>query len=94
MGHVLLRTLGRRVFLPFLSLGAHGKLTRGFATVRPSPPVGAFSPYPNHDPNVHTTLSAVQILAMQDSLDILDRDKIVNCTSVMATQTPREGQGD
>lgn len=67
----------------FPSYGARGvKCTesspRESATVRL--PLGAFSPYPNHDPNVHTTLSAVQILAMQDSLDSLDREKIVNCT--------------
>lgn len=40
---------------------------------------GGFAPHPNHDPNVHATLSAVQILAMQDSLETLDRDRIVEC---------------
>ncbi|GAA5826153.1 hypothetical protein JCM10212_004818, partial [Sporobolomyces blumeae] len=39
--------------------------------------VGAFSPHPGHDPHLHSTLSAVQILATHDALDRLDRDKIV-----------------
>ncbi|GAA5975202.1 hypothetical protein JCM11641_004392 [Rhodosporidiobolus odoratus] len=38
---------------------------------------GGFAPHPGHDPNIHSTLSAVQILAMQDSLHLLDVDKVV-----------------
>ncbi|KAM0754157.1 rab geranylgeranyltransferase [Meredithblackwellia eburnea MCA 4105] len=39
--------------------------------------VGGFSPHPGHDPHVHPTLSAIQILATHDSLHLLDVDKIV-----------------
>lgn len=42
---------------------------------------GAFTPHPGHDPHVHATLSAIQILATHDALDRLDgkRDAIVQC---------------
>lgn len=40
---------------------------------------GGFSPHPGHEPHIHSTLSAVQILAMQDSLDVLNKEKIVSC---------------
>lgn len=40
---------------------------------------GGFAPHPGHEPHIHSTLSAVQILAMQDSLDVLNKDKIVAC---------------
>ena len=41
--------------------------------------LGAFAPHPGHDPHLHPTLSAVQILLMQDALHLLDIDKIVAC---------------
>ena len=42
---------------------------------------GAFTPHPGHDPHVHATLSAIQILATHDALERLDgkRDAIVAC---------------
>jgi geranylgeranyl transferase type-2 subunit beta len=40
---------------------------------------GAFSPHPGHDVHLHPTLSAIQILAIQDSLHLLNVDKIVSC---------------
>ncbi|GAA6012043.1 hypothetical protein JCM10207_005109 [Rhodosporidiobolus poonsookiae] len=51
--------------------------------------VGGFAPHPGHDPNVHTTLSAVQILAMQDALSLLNVDKIV--AYVLSLQDPVRG---
>ncbi|BGP15245.1 hypothetical protein JCM10213_000712 [Rhodosporidiobolus nylandii] len=51
--------------------------------------VGAFSPHPGHDPGLHSTLSAVQILATQDSLHILNVDKIV--AYVLSLQHPTRG---
>ncbi|GAA5937304.1 Rab geranylgeranyltransferase BET2 [Sporobolomyces koalae] len=51
--------------------------------------IGAFSPHPGHDVNLHATLSAVQILATHDSLDLLDRDKIVSY--VLSLQDPVRG---
>lgn len=40
---------------------------------------GAFSPHPGHDIHLHPTLSAIQILATHDALDLLNKDKIVSC---------------
>jgi geranylgeranyl transferase type-2 subunit beta len=53
---------------------------------------GGFAPHPGHDAHIHPTLSAIQILAMQDSLDLLDKDKIVACAvflsrSLLSRQT-------
>ncbi|EGG01441.1 uncharacterized protein MELLADRAFT_73002 [Melampsora larici-populina 98AG31] len=39
---------------------------------------GGFSPHPFHDPHLHSTLSAIQILVMQNSLDKVDKQKITN----------------
>ncbi|KAK4055693.1 Rab geranylgeranyltransferase [Microbotryomycetes sp. JL201] len=41
------------------------------------PQAGGFAPHPGHDPNLHSTLSAIQILAIQDAMDLLDKNKIV-----------------
>lgn len=41
--------------------------------------IGAFSPHPGHDVSLHSTLSAIQILAIQDSMAILNVDKLVSC---------------
>ncbi|KAJ9122382.1 hypothetical protein QFC22_001804 [Naganishia vaughanmartiniae] len=38
---------------------------------------GAFGAHPRHDGHILATLSAVQILAIQDALDLLNRDRIV-----------------
>ncbi|KAG0142891.1 hypothetical protein CROQUDRAFT_724847 [Cronartium quercuum f. sp. fusiforme G11] len=38
---------------------------------------GGFGPHPGHDPHLHSTLSAIQILVMQDSLEILNREKVI-----------------
>jgi prenyltransferase beta subunit len=45
---------------------------------------GGFAPHPGHEPHLHPTLSAIQILAMQDSLHLLDVDAIVKCTSCLS----------
>ncbi|KAH8918425.1 rab geranylgeranyltransferase [Atractiella rhizophila] len=40
---------------------------------------GGFAPHPNHDAHIHSTLSAIQILAIEDSISALEskRSKIV-----------------
>jgi prenyltransferase beta subunit len=40
---------------------------------------GAFGAHPKHDGHLLSTLSAIQILAIQDSLDIVDTDRLVKC---------------
>ncbi|GAC99820.1 hypothetical protein PHSY_007423 [Pseudozyma hubeiensis SY62] len=46
---------------------------------------GGFGSFPGHDAHVHSTLSAIQILAMKQALDELDsrglRDRVVRCES-------------
>ncbi|POW21778.1 hypothetical protein PSHT_02075 [Puccinia striiformis] len=39
------------------------------------PDSGGFRPHPGHDPHIHSTLSAIQILTMQDSLHVIDKPK-------------------
>ncbi|GAA5882143.1 hypothetical protein JCM16303_005627 [Sporobolomyces ruberrimus] len=51
--------------------------------------VGGFSPHPGHDPHIHPTLSAIQILATHDALDRLQVDKIVEY--VLSLQDPIRG---
>lgn len=47
----------------------------------PFPPApGGFAPFPGHDSHIHSTLSAIQVLAMKDALDIIDKPAIVKCT--------------
>ena len=45
--------------------------------------VGAFRPHPGHDAHLHPTLSAIQILATHDAMDLLDvddrRERITQC---------------
>lgn len=48
---------------------------------------GGFAPHPGHDPHLHSTLSAIQILVMQDSLDCLDKEKVIECQSVSTPNT-------
>ncbi|GAA5823686.1 hypothetical protein JCM11251_000725 [Rhodosporidiobolus azoricus] len=50
---------------------------------------GGFSPHPGHDPHIHSTLSAIQILAMQDSLSVLNVDKIVSY--ILSLRDPARG---
>ncbi|GAA6004719.1 hypothetical protein JCM11491_002205 [Sporobolomyces phaffii] len=38
---------------------------------------GGFSPHPGHDPHIHPTLSAIQILATHDSLHLVKVDQVV-----------------
>ena len=45
------------------------------------PDAGAFAPHPGHEPHLHPTLSAIQILATHDALDRVDSDRIVACAS-------------
>lgn len=40
---------------------------------------GGFGGNIGHDPHLLTTLSAVQILALFDSINVLDIDKVSNC---------------
>ncbi|OSX62735.1 hypothetical protein POSPLADRAFT_1046141 [Postia placenta MAD-698-R-SB12] len=39
---------------------------------------GAFGAHPDHDAHIHSTLSAIQILIMQDALDRLDVPRVVD----------------
>lgn len=48
--------------------------------------VGGFAPHPEHDPHLHPTLSAIQILATHDSLDLLNKEKVV--AYVLSLQSP------
>lgn len=40
---------------------------------------GGFAGNVGHDPHILYTLSAVQVLALFDKLDVLDVDKVTNC---------------
>ena len=40
---------------------------------------GGFGAHPDHDAHVHPTLSAIQILIMQDALDRVDIPRVVKC---------------
>jgi len=44
---------------------------------------GAFAPHPGHDPHLHPTLSAIQILLMQDALHLVSVDKVVQCEQTL-----------
>ena len=44
--------------------------------------VGGFAGNIGHDPHILYTLSAVQVLALFDKLDVLDIDKVSNCIQV------------
>ena len=41
--------------------------------------VGGFGAHPDHDAHIHSTLSAIQILVMQDALDRVDIPRVVKC---------------
>lgn len=42
---------------------------------------GGFAPFPRHDAHILSTLSALQILAMKDALDVIDRAAVIKCQS-------------
>lgn len=41
--------------------------------------LGAFGAHPDHDAHLLSTLSAIQILVVQDALDRMDVDRVVKC---------------
>lgn len=41
---------------------------------------GGFGPFPKHDAHILNTLSGVQVLALKGKLDVLDREKVIECT--------------
>jgi prenyltransferase beta subunit len=43
---------------------------------------GAFGAHPDHDAHLLSTLSAIQILLMQDALNIVDVDRVVKCAFI------------
>jgi len=47
-------------------------------------PTGAFGAHPDHDAHLLSTLSAIQILVMQDALDRLDVDRVVKCATILS----------
>ncbi|AJV96810.1 BAD_collapsed_G0058050.mRNA.1.CDS.1 [Saccharomyces cerevisiae] len=57
---------------------------------------GAFAPFPRHDAHLLTTLSAVQILATYDALDVLGKDRKVRLISFIRGNQLEDGsfQGD
>ena len=44
--------------------------------------LGAFGAHPDHDAHILSTLSAIQIMIMQDALDRVDVDRVVKCETV------------
>ncbi|SMN19833.1 similar to Saccharomyces cerevisiae YPR176C BET2 Beta subunit of Type II geranylgeranyltransferase required for vesicular transport between the endoplasmic reticulum and the Golgi [Maudiozyma saulgeensis] len=58
---------------------------------------GGFGPFPRHDSHLLTTLSAIQILATYDSLNILEEtEKLDKCTEFIIANQLQDGsfQGD
>jgi geranylgeranyl transferase type-2 subunit beta len=43
---------------------------------------GAFGTFPGHDAHILSTLSAIQILLMQDALDRLNKDRVTKCMDI------------
>lgn len=41
--------------------------------------LGGFACYPGHDDHITNTVYAVQVLAMLDSLHVIDKDKVASC---------------
>lgn len=44
----------------------------------PSSP-GGFAPFPGHDTHVHSTLSAIQVLALKDAVNVIDKPAVIRC---------------
>lgn len=42
-------------------------------------PSGGFGANVQYDPHLHYTLSALQILLIEDALDKIDKDKVADC---------------
>lgn len=40
---------------------------------------GAFGAHPGHDAHLLSTLSAIQILIMQDAIERIDAQRVLNC---------------
>ncbi len=40
---------------------------------------GGFGAHPGHDAHIHATLSALQVLIMQDALERVDAARVVQC---------------
>lgn len=57
---------------------------------------GGFAPFPNHDAHLLSTLSGIQILAIFDSLNVLDAGKIEKCVNFIKSNQLEDGsfQGD
>lgn len=55
------------------------KLGKGYRLWLASFFVGGFGSSPKHDAHAHSTLSAIQILAIQGALDRLDVERITSC---------------
>jgi prenyltransferase beta subunit len=49
---------------------------------------GAFGAHPEHDAHLLSTLSAIQILVMQDALDRVDIDRVVKWASSLQLVCP------
>ncbi|KAA1470921.1 terpenoid cyclases/Protein prenyltransferase [Dentipellis sp. KUC8613] len=47
---------------------------------------GAFGPHPDHDAHIHSTLSAIQILIIQDALDRVDKPRVLKF--ILSLQQP------
>ena len=43
---------------------------------------GAFGAHPGHDAHILYTLSAIQVLVIQDALDKMDIDRVTKCTRI------------
>lgn len=49
-------------------------------------PCGGFAGYPNHDPHIHTTLSAIQCLILLDSLNQINVDQVCDWVASLQNQ--------
>lgn len=43
--------------------------------------IGGFGAHTGHDAHILNTLSAVQLLAIEDALDTIDHEKVIKCTT-------------
>ncbi|SCV70834.1 BQ2448_3596 [Microbotryum intermedium] len=55
---------------------------------------GGFAPHPHHEPHLHPTLSAIQILATHEALHLLDQDKVVSYVLSLQSATTGAFAGD
>ena len=47
--------------------------------------LGGFGAHSGHDAHLHNTVSAIQILAIQDALSSIDRERVIKCTPLSIT---------